>query len=478
MQNLLEELVRLDFTGRSEAFVESHFLTPLLQCLGYEQHKDYEVLIHGDDGMSFKLTYPPVEKGAKPIKHYNPDYIPTIRKKAFWIIEAKSPKDTAYPFEYKYIVQGLQYCIHPEIQANFLVISNGIDTCVYDPYSATYLDGSFYEPILHFKYFDLIVEWKNIFNLLSNENVRKRVEEKLILHYEKLASSSFDKNYPKYLHYRIGENIHKISMEIEKHCNHLKVKNMDEDRKNYLEHLYSLSTNELYKYFDFPLGPREGEASIYIKKRLMEVTPGQIFSELTSDFETQSIFHKENTFLALALLSYKADYDEKQKILEWLLDRKDGILNQLNTTETTLLRLTRKQFIINLYPKLRVKFKKELENAPEIIKFVNTPSTLNATLPFEIFLHEEQFRLLKTMDESSLAKLNDELLVIEKNIEEQFQEAYKNLSPTESQIGGYEWYGYNATHYAFRNILFNVGILKRNEIGNDKDEQDIIETKN
>ena len=87
MQNSLEELVRLDFTGRSEAYVESYFLTPLLRCLGYDQHKDYEVLLHGDDGSSFKLAYPPVEKGAKTIKYYNPDYIPTIRKKAFWIID-------------------------------------------------------------------------------------------------------------------------------------------------------------------------------------------------------------------------------------------------------------------------------------------------------------------------------------------------------------------------------------------------------
>jgi hypothetical protein len=469
MLNLLEELVRLDFNGRSEAYVESYFLTPLLRCLGYEQHKDYEVLTHGDDGSSFKLAYPPVEKGAKLVKHYNPDYIPTIRKKAFWIIEAKSPKDNTYPFEYKYIVQGSQYCIHPEIQANFLVISNGIDTCVYDPYSATYLDGSFYEPVLHFKHFDLIAEWKNIFSLLSNENVRKRVEEKLVLHFEKLASSSFDKHYPEELYYKIGKNRHKISMEIEKYCIHLKVKNMDENRKYYLDHLYSLTTDELYKYFDFPLGPREGEASIYIKKRINEVAPGQIFYELTSDFEIQSIFHKENTFLALALLSYKANHKEKEEILKWLLDRKDGILNQLNLTETTLLRLTRKQFIIGLYPKLRTEIKKELENAPEIIKFVETPSTLDATLPIEILIHEKQFRQLKTMNDSSLAKLNNDLLAIENNIETQFQKAYKDLSSSESQIGGYEWYGYGGKHYAFRNILLNSGILKMNEIDNNKD---------
>lgn len=59
----LTELARLDFSGRAEAFVEAKFLTPLLELLGYDQHKDYEVLRHGDDAASFKIHYP-VEKGA------------------------------------------------------------------------------------------------------------------------------------------------------------------------------------------------------------------------------------------------------------------------------------------------------------------------------------------------------------------------------------------------------------------------------
>jgi hypothetical protein len=119
VKDQLSELEILDFTGKGEAFVEARFLTPLLASLGYETHKDYEVVRHGDEGSAFKLHYPPVEKGAQRVKHYNPDYVPTIRKKMFWIIEAKSPKDVAYPFEAKYLVQGLQYCIHPEIQAKW-----------------------------------------------------------------------------------------------------------------------------------------------------------------------------------------------------------------------------------------------------------------------------------------------------------------------------------------------------------------------
>jgi hypothetical protein len=50
----------------------------------------------------------------------------------FWIIEAKSPKGVKYPFDIKYLVQGLQYCIHPEIQAQYLLVSNGLASSLFD----------------------------------------------------------------------------------------------------------------------------------------------------------------------------------------------------------------------------------------------------------------------------------------------------------------------------------------------------------
>jgi hypothetical protein len=38
IQEQLSQLEKLTFTGKGEAFVESRFITPLLQCLGYETH--------------------------------------------------------------------------------------------------------------------------------------------------------------------------------------------------------------------------------------------------------------------------------------------------------------------------------------------------------------------------------------------------------------------------------------------------------
>jgi hypothetical protein len=96
-QQTLQALSKLEFTDKGESFVEQRFVTPLLECLGYETHKDYEVIHHGDDGSAFKLRHPPVEMGALRDRTYIPDYVPTIRKKMFWIIEAKSPKRKGSP---------------------------------------------------------------------------------------------------------------------------------------------------------------------------------------------------------------------------------------------------------------------------------------------------------------------------------------------------------------------------------------------
>src|SRR5436190_4460988 len=48
------------------------------------------------------------------------------------------------------MVQGLQYCVHPEIQAKYLVTTNGAHTCVHDVHGVIFLDMDIYAPILEF----------------------------------------------------------------------------------------------------------------------------------------------------------------------------------------------------------------------------------------------------------------------------------------------------------------------------------------
>jgi hypothetical protein len=263
----LQELEGLDFTGKGEAFVESRFLTPLLECLGYETHKDYEVVRHGDDGSAFKLHYPPVEKGAQRVKHYNPDYVPTIRKKLFWIIEAKSPKDVAYPFEAKYLVQGLQYCIHPEIQAKYLLVTNGAYSAVYDAHGAVFFEKEIYEPIFEFRSSELIRRWDEIFNLLSVERLRTRIETDLKAMYDKLCQSSLDKTYPHRLLNQIGASAGQNARQIEKHVLKLYVEGMDRERDIWLEHMEQLDAAQVYSLMDLRCAPGPDRRATTLSRR-------------------------------------------------------------------------------------------------------------------------------------------------------------------------------------------------------------------
>jgi hypothetical protein len=295
----LIELQALDFTDKGEAFVESRFLTPLLTCLGYETHRDYEVIRHGDDGSAFRLHYPPVEKGALRVKHYNPDYVPTIRKKMFWIIEAKSPKDVAYPFELKYLVQGLQYCIHPEIQAKYLLVTNGAHSAVYDAHGAVFFEKEIYEPIFEFRSSQLVSRWDDIFHLLSVERLRARIETDLKAMYDKLCLSSLDTTYPQRLHIQICSSAGANARQIEKHVNKLFVDSMDRDLKIWREHMEQADAAHVFRLMDLPLRPgNRSEGHYFVEKSVAAGMPArEIFDTLTEGFDRQRIFRKLQTWM-------------------------------------------------------------------------------------------------------------------------------------------------------------------------------------
>jgi hypothetical protein len=229
------------------------------------------VLRHGDDGAAFRLHYPPVESGATRVKHYNPDYVPTIRKKMFWIIEAKSPKDTSYPFDAKYLVQGLQYCVHPEIQAKYLLVTNGVDSAVYDAHGSVFLEQDMYQPILEFKVSELTKRWDDVFALLSVERLRTRIETDLKAMYDKLCLSSLDKTYPGRLLRLIGASAGENAHKIERYVLKLYVESLDRDQAEWLTGMETLNAAQVFELMEVPLRGGTTEARLFINKSFRRV---------------------------------------------------------------------------------------------------------------------------------------------------------------------------------------------------------------
>src|SRR4051794_1182111 len=81
-----EEFIRywrsLDFHNWNEADIREEFIAPLLKNLGYSKKTVNDVIRE----KSLDLSTPYHRIGRKKISI---DYIPTIRLKSFWIIEAK-----------------------------------------------------------------------------------------------------------------------------------------------------------------------------------------------------------------------------------------------------------------------------------------------------------------------------------------------------------------------------------------------------
>ncbi len=271
-----------------------------------------------------KLNYPPVESGAKKVKHYNPDYIPTIRKKIFWIIEAKSPSIN-YPFDYNYIVQGLQYCIHPEIQAKYLILSNGKYTEIYDVFNSTFFEKDIYASILTFENKELVNKWDEIYSLLGVEKIRIKIEEFITNFYEKLCLSSLDKNYPFELTSKITKNNYELSRQIERYRNKLYVEKLDEEYNKTNEYLKKASLKELEIGMEYPLGRGSNNPSVYYVMKLLDTENEEnIFEKLISNYNKLSYFQKEHCFVGLCFLYQNTKNIDVQKKTKKFHSRNHG----------------------------------------------------------------------------------------------------------------------------------------------------------
>lgn len=122
-QLLLARWKSIDFTGWNEAEVREGFIVDLLHTLGYRKGTSYDLEME----KPLQLAKPFHRIGRKKV---DIDYAPSIRKRYFWIVEAKpgKPKD----MKVGDLLQVHLYAVHPEVQARLVVLINGWQVRVYD----------------------------------------------------------------------------------------------------------------------------------------------------------------------------------------------------------------------------------------------------------------------------------------------------------------------------------------------------------
>jgi hypothetical protein len=357
-------------------------------------------------------------------------------------------------------VQGLQYCIHPEIQAPYLLVSNGQVSSIYDAHGSVFLDSDIYEPVLEFRANEIVSRWTEIYELLAVEKIRQRIEEQLKVMYDKLCLSSLDKSYPAALIKRIGACSGENAKTIARTVNRLFVEGMDREKAEWVEYMNGLDLDATYASMDDPAMPGQTQVDfVFAKSGEHGKADSEIFHRLTHDFDRQNIFHKVQTFHAVAILFVRTP-DPAVKIAaeEFLRTYKEAELPLLNQVECALLRLTRKRNVLFVYPALRPQIAKVLESAPEIERYVCPPNSYRLTYAGEVDQHHRSFEILKTLSEEQLAALLKLFLDAEIKINDDFWQARGKLSDSEKQLLGFECYGDDGRHYAFKGILGELGI--------------------
>jgi len=117
---------QLNFDNQNETYVREAFITPLLSLLGYSDITVNNIL--REDPHKLSRPYHRIGRSRVDI-----DYIPTIKLQKFWIIEAKP--GSIRRLKFGDLLQAHLYAIHPEVQARYIVLTNGRELKLYDALS-------------------------------------------------------------------------------------------------------------------------------------------------------------------------------------------------------------------------------------------------------------------------------------------------------------------------------------------------------
>ena len=178
----LKRLTRLDFNSWSEADVREEFIVPLLKLLGYRKDLDYSI----SREESFSLSPLFLQIGRTRIKL---DYICSVRKQKFWIIESKpgglSKERDDQELTMEDIAQAHFYSLHPEIDTKYFLVTNGWVLNLYD--RDTF--NKEMEPILKIRHTELEREFLKLDSYIGASQILFTLKNKILKDIENTLSS-------------------------------------------------------------------------------------------------------------------------------------------------------------------------------------------------------------------------------------------------------------------------------------------------
>lgn len=237
--------VKTDFSEYNEMDIREEFISSLLNILGYSKNTINNIIRE----KTLQLTQPFQRIGRKRIQI---DYVPTIRLKSFWILEAKP--GNVKEMDAGDILQAYLYASHPEIQAEYIVLCNGWNLEIYDVHQVKDWDVPFFT-IGHTNCNSKFNELKQILSAKSMLAYRRK---QLLQQIHNTFEVELDIDNLKSFVREFNAMQHPIELKINENVHELQRKEFvkeEEKRKEYLKHI---DTEKLLGVMELS-GPRTAE---------------------------------------------------------------------------------------------------------------------------------------------------------------------------------------------------------------------------
>jgi len=246
-----------DFTDWNEIDIREDFIAPLLNLLGYAKNTVDNII--REQSLNLQEKYHRIGR-----KQIEIDYIPTLRLKKFWIIEAKPGKDKDMNFGD--LLQAHFYAIHPEINARFIVMINGWEIRVYDALVANTWDD--YLCLCTQKNCEL--NFNELVQILGSKSMTAYLRKYILATVKESLMVEVDVQKAE----ELKSDVFKIYMDtlpvIRKNADDLKMQWWRKAEKNEAEWLKTMTLEHLFIFMDRPTDAR-GMYGMELARRIKEI---------------------------------------------------------------------------------------------------------------------------------------------------------------------------------------------------------------
>ncbi len=250
-----------NFVTWNEPDVREEFIAPLLKTLGYAKGTVNNIL--REESLHLSQSFHRIGR-----KRIEIDYVPTVRLKKFWIIEAKpgSPKQ----IEYEDLLQAHLYAVHPEIRAGLIVVTNGWEIRVFD---SDYCDA-WDEPLLICTQQNCELEFLKLREILGARELLTSVRARVLGQIEKSLEVEFDERVVTNLQQEFSRIVRKAQTIVQKNARELSRQGFLERQNAANDERKKASFGEILAMMNNPLDLTP-PLSIEVSDRIINAAPDE-----------------------------------------------------------------------------------------------------------------------------------------------------------------------------------------------------------